>query len=913
MKTLQFLLLALCIPWHLHAQGSSLRGAITDTAGKPLRGIAVSLLYPTDSTMAAFGVTDGDGVYLIQAVPGGTYLLQAAGMDLRTHYQPIAMPVAGGMLPRIIMKAIDAVALEGVQVSGEKIPILLKRDTIEYNGSSFKTRPGAVTEELLRKLPGVEVDKAGNIKAGGKDVQRVMVDGKEFFSNDPKVATKNLPADAIDKVQVFDALSQSAQYTGIDDGEREKTINLKLKEKARHGYFGDMEGGSGTDGRFKLAGHYYRFKKRSQFAALGMANNINQFGFSLQDYFSFSGGLGALLEGGGGESGGNIQLGGNLPVNFGQPVTGLITSGALGLNYTFEPKGGRYNVSYMGNGADKRLEQQTTTQNFTSTETFARDEELDEYKQDFSHGLNFNVRQNLDSTQQLRGSGSAGFANSNARRNLMAASTIRAALLNQLDSRILNDGDELRANGNLSYTLRRGGAWPVIRFSAGATAEKSLAASDWANKTFYAQSGASFTDNQYQHNKKQQWSYNVSAGLTRKLDAHNFLEGGLRGAEGSDALERRQGLAGDEEHSIDSLSPAYSRRYDYVRPGLSFRHSTQGLQYSIVVNGEWGWLQARPQGGAPAITTGRSYLLPGAYLQYTIDTRSSMNASYNSSVSPPSALQMLPATDYTNPVQRIRGNPALIPEVAHNGSLSYHRFDAFSFTSLMASLNGKYTHDKIVLSRSINPDLSEDLTYINVPDDYNVSGRADYSTPVRKLGINLSLRLSEQYNKGMTVVNGMQNSNNTFTHGAKLGIGNRKKDVWDADVSLGVAYTDSKYSVMEAFNTSYVQYTATASLSYQPTDFFYCSVSADVDRYQSAAFANPLTVPLVQASASYYFLKAKRGALTLDAFDLLDRNRSIVRSSQLNYLYEQRSNTIGRYFLLSFKYRLTMGGGGKRE
>lgn len=898
------LLLCTHAPFFAQAQ-NTLRGNIADNSGKPLKGIAVSLLYPADSTLAFFGITDLEGKYLIQSVVSGAYLLQASGLNFKTHYQTVTVPLpADDALPAIILQPISTVALEGVQINTEKIPIMLKKDTIEYNAGSYKTKPDAAVEELLKKLPGVEVDKAGNIKAAGKDVQKVLVDGKEFFGNDQKVATKNLPADAIDKVQVFDGQSQQAQYTGIDDGERERTINLMLKENKRKGYFGDLEAGGGTDNRYKLAGHYYRFKKKSQFAALGTLNNINQFGFTFEDYLSFSGGLSSLLSG----DGGGITLGSNAPVNFGQQVTGLITAGAAGLNYTYESGSGRYNISYIGHGADKKLDQTSTSQNFTDNASFNRDEQLNEHKEDLSHGLNYSLRQDLDSVQQLRFNGTTSYMTGNTNSYSISSSQIQSALQNNLDSRLYNDANGLTANGTLSYTRRNKSKWPVIKASVGTTLEKTFSGSDWNNTTTYFQpTERTIVDNQYQHNDGSKWNYTGIVGVTRKLGNNNFLEPELRAATGSDALYRKQGLAGNDQY-IDSLSPEYERQYQYLRPGLTFKHSTNKFQYNLSLREELGWLSSMPVGAQKEIIQ-RSYPLPSAFWQYNPASSTSINASYNSSVSVPAAKQMLPVTDYSNPLLRVHGNPLLLPEYQHNAYLSFHRFDAFNFRSFMASLNFRYVHDKINTVRRINPDLSEDVTYANLPDDYNLSGRAEYHTPVRSLGINLTIGLNEQYNRGMNVVNDVTNINSSFTHGGKLGFSNRKKEHWDADLSFTASYTDSKYSVQQSLNSSFVQYGADAQISYRPNDRFYFSTSANIDRYQSGSFADAITVPLWQASASYYFLKAKRGALTLEGFDLLDRNKAIQRISQLNYLLEQRSNTIGRYFLLSFKYRLTAVGG----
>src|SRR5690606_2593335 len=195
---------------------------------------------------------------------------------------------------RILLYPNEAAMLNEVVITGERVPIRINGDTLEYNAGSFKVKPNAVVEDLLRKLPGVQVDKEGNIKSMGKDVTKVLVDGKEFFGDDPKIATKNLPADAIEKVQSFQKRSEESLFSEIDDGQREQTLNLVLREGKKTGYFGEALGAGGVPGRYEGSLKAFKFRSKTQLAALGMLNNINKFGFSLQDYLSFSGGINNL-------------------------------------------------------------------------------------------------------------------------------------------------------------------------------------------------------------------------------------------------------------------------------------------------------------------------------------------------------------------------------------------------------------------------------------------------------------------------------------------------------------------------------------------------------------------------------------------------------------------------------------------
>src|SRR5204863_7459284 len=195
--------------------------------------------------------------------------------------------------------------LEEVVVTNDAPPVTMVGDTVQYNAGSFKVQPNASVEQLLKKLPGVKVEKDGTVKAQGEKVSKVLVDGKEFFGNDPKIATKNLPADAIDKVQVYDKQSDQAQLTGFEDGNYEKTINLKLKKDRKKGVFGKVMAGGGDQERYSGKGNVNSFKGARQFSAIGMANNNNAEGFSFMDILNFTGELSRMQRG---SSGGNINM-----------------------------------------------------------------------------------------------------------------------------------------------------------------------------------------------------------------------------------------------------------------------------------------------------------------------------------------------------------------------------------------------------------------------------------------------------------------------------------------------------------------------------------------------------------------------------------------------------------------------------
>ena len=891
-----------------HAQTYSLKGDVEDTVHSAIPFTTISLLQPEDSTLAYFAISNNQGAFELKDVAKGHYLLQIAFMGFRTYYRAIDVPIANNYLGRIVLKS-HAKELSEVEVKAEKVPITIHRDTVEYNAGSFKTKPDASVEELLKKLPGVQVDKSGNIKAQGEDVRKVLVDGKEFFSNDPKVATKNLPADAISKVQVFNKHSDASEFTGIDDGSREKTINLQLKDGKKNGYFGDVQAGYGTDDRYKGSAKIYQFKPKTQFAALGMLNNINQFGFSMEDYMNFKGGIQNLMNNSGSM---NMNLGDKNapPVNFGQPIFGLITSGATGVNYTYEPKkNNRINVSYLGNGSEKTLDEQSNTQNFTDQGNFIRNTNKNDLTDNFVHRLNINSRMDKDSVSQFTATAGASLSNGHSHSKAYTESIIKDLVVNSLDSRIQDKGNTASGNASLSYLSNSKNKKQVYKASGNVNYQKDLSNTEWNNITNLIPTSTIVTDMQTQHDISSTIDYNGALSVLKSIGKGYFFEPSVYAGNNIQHFTRRQTLSALSDKMIDSLSPDFMRSYTTLRPGISLSKSSQKIQFNIGIKAEAGMLNRTLNNH----DTGKSsflYFLPSFSLRNEYSTGKSIGFYYMSSANAPEAAQLLPVANYTNPLQVYMGNNGLKPEYAHNIGANWVWFDQFSFSSLFANINGRYTHDKITWARIINPDLTQTVKPVNVAYDYDARGRIEYSRPIRKLGITLNTSLDESYNRGISIINSVDNILNTYNHRFELSIGNKKKDKWDVNIGGSISITDARYSVNKNFNNRYYNTTEFGEISYRPTSRWYVLASADVTNYNAASFSNAVLIPLLKSEISYYFLKANRGTITVEGFDLLNKNTGLQRISQLNYLSEVRSNIIGRYFMLSFKYRISKTGGG---
>ena len=366
-----------------------IKGKLVDTTAKqPIADATVSVLNAKDSSLATFTLSNKQGVFEVKGLVAGEYRLVITSKGYEEIKKKVSITETEKQLDLgnlSVQK--DYKMMEGVTITSES-PIQVKNDTIQFNTSGFKTQPNATLEDLLKKIPGMEVDKEGTVKSQGEQVQKVLVDGKEFFGNDPKLATKNLTADMIESVQVFDDMSDQAKFTKVDDGSRSKTINIKLKKDRNKGYFGRSTFGYGSDDRYEANFSVNKFKGNQRISLLFNSNNINKQGFSFSDIISSMGGMSAMSGGGGRGGGGGMSFGG---LNFGGNSTGITRSTAAGLNYTDE-WGSKIKVtgSYFYSTTRPLQEQSTFRQTFFPNDSTAARSNISQ-----SNNLNQNHRFNL--------------------------------------------------------------------------------------------------------------------------------------------------------------------------------------------------------------------------------------------------------------------------------------------------------------------------------------------------------------------------------------------------------------------------------------------------------------------------------------------------------------------------------------
>jgi Outer membrane protein beta-barrel family/Carboxypeptidase regulatory-like domain len=891
-----------------YGQNFMLKGDILDEKAQPLASATVVLLNPADSTLLYFSVSGNNGAFEMRNIRKGNYLLQVSLLGFNTLYRTINLPLQAGDDAGSIIMVPKVFNIDEVTVSADRIPMRIKKDTIEFDARAFKVKPDGVAEDLIKKLPGLEVDRAGNIKAMGEDVGNVLVDGKEFFGSDPKVATRNLPAEAIDKVQLFDRQTDESKFTGIDDGIRDPTLNLILDKDKKNGVFGDVQGGAGTDKRVAASGKVYRFTEKTQFAAIGMYNNVNQFGFSLGDYINFSGGPASFSSGDG-----HVTIGGesNFPVNFGQPVYGFGSNGAAGLNFSVSnPDNDRFFMSYLGNGSRRNLFETSATRNYVPDGSFLIDEERDEVKRDTAQRLTLGLRKRIGEKQSVILNGGLSYNKSSNPFRSISSSFGNDVRINNQERNSGEITSRLSGNADASYLLKFNEGKTVFKLSGRAVYSGSNSDTRFLNRTEYLNPYKLEITNQFFDLMSETGTYTGSVSLTRKITKISYIDLSLGAGYSTDELNREQGDIETGMIPDDDLSPAIMKTDRYLRPGLTWKLSTAKLQLTLALQSNIGEFNTtlNNDGGRPKPYF---YLNPRASWEYDYRSGRRVMVDYTTSVSTPRAFQLLPVVNNLNPLSLFYGNRDLTPEYIHNGRITWWLFDQFSFTTLLTGLNIRYTRDRIGYARTVNQNLSQVISLVNVENDWDAGGFIDFSTPIKPLGIKVNLAVNEIYNRGISFINGTENINSNLTTRLSLTFENRKKDKWDIETGGALTITGSRYSVQESLNNVYQDVSWFSDVRYTPDVHFNFMASADITSYSARSFGRSQLIPLIGAEASYYFLKNQRGVLTLAGVDLLNRNTGLVRESELNYLVERRSDILGRYVMLSFKYRLNKVGDGK--
>ena len=912
-------------------KGGDVKGIVFDTIAKqPVSAATITVLQRKDSSLVTFTMTNSRGEFSLANVPPGDYRLLVTHVNYHNvnKYFEITESKKDIDLANIELSDKNKV-LEEVVVQAEAPPVTLIGDTVQYNAGSFKTKPNSVVEDLLKKMPGIQVEKDGTVKAQGQEVKKVLVDGKEFFGNDPKIATKNLPADAVDKVQVYDRQSDMAQLTGFDDGQSEKTINLKLKKDKKKGVFGKVSAGGGTEGRYQGRFNVNSFKGARQMSVIGMANNTNAEGFSFMDILNFSGGMSQL---GGGSSGGNISI--NMSSNDamagamgGGNNNAINTSWAGGANYN-NIIGTKMEVqsNYFFNRYNPVTDQKLRRQYILPDSTYFYNQNSRSNNLSYSNRFNLTYDYLIDSMHSLKFTPSLSWQN-RKNHSFSEYETLSEELLrsNRGFSDNFSASDGYNFSGTLLFRKKFKRKGRTFSISLGSTLNESDGNGELESvNQFYKQGNLVRTDSINQHNitESELKSYNARAVYTEPLFKKSLLELSVSRNEShsvSDKITYDYNLNSGKHDMINPmLTNNYENLYGTTTAGIRVRTQKKKYNYSFGVTWQNADLEGTIKSGIKDSVIAKSFynLLPNARFQYNFTRFKNLQLDYRALTNQPSVSQLQPVPDISNPLNIRLGNPDLKQEYTHRVTVNYTGMNPFRNKSFFWFSSYSFTNNRIVNYDVIDSFGRKTTSPVNVDGVYNLNNDISVGWPLRFIKGTLNFNTGFGYSKTIQFINTVRNNIYNISVDPNLEITKSFKDKFDLTIGAGFTYNKAKYSLQSTLNNSYFTQDYTIDAGWQLPKNFYLSTDFryTISTQRSAGFN--AKVPLWNASFSKLFLKHNRGELKLSVYDLLNENQAIIRNTNSNYIEDQNNRVLKRFFLLGFTYSLNKmsanaGGPGK--
>ncbi len=878
----------------------------------PIEQATVRLLNVKDSTLINGVASLKNGSFSIKNIKPGHYLLHISFIGFEPIYQPLEItgktnPVNVGKLEM----SDGSILLGEAVVVGKAAEIVVRNDTIEYNADSYKVTEGSVLEDLLKKMPGVEIDSEGKITVNGKEVKKVMVDGKEFFSDDPKVASKNLPAKMIDKLQVLDKKSDMTMMTGFDDGEEETVINLTVKPGMKQGWFGNAFAGYGSEDRYEGNFMVNRFMNNDQFTLMGGINNTNNMGFTdlASTMFQGGGGGGRGFRGGGAGSG--ITKSGNLGMNFSKEFNKKLT-----LNGNI-----RYNHSdndIYGNSTEEKIQKNDSIQYQESEES--RNRKSDNF------GANLRLEWKPDTMTNVIFTPNFSYSKSKSLsiesyttlQGIKGMSTEQMDSLNMGDSHNESDGNGINLDARLEVSRKLNSSGRVISGSiSGGYSNSDEDGIDYSNTYYFGDENTlrdKLIDQQYQYDNKG-FNYRAYISYVEPLGRNNFLQ-----ATYSISQRKQESLkytyAKDENGQYTELDTAYSQSYrnNFVsqRASLSFKSQREKFNYTIGLNLDPSYNKSETFIGDTILSSlSRSVVnvSPMAQFNYIYNKQTNLRINYNGRTSQPSMTQLQPLANVSNPNNTIIGNPELKPYYTNNFFIRFQKFISEKQTALMVMADGSYTVNAIVQDITELEGGRRSTTYRNASGNYNGNVRVMFNTPLKNKKFTINSMSMARYTSSNSFRNSEKNTNKTLVLMERAGIDFRS-NIIDLGVNGNIRYTNADYSLQPDDNTKTYNYgVGGTTVIYLPYEF---KIESDINWSTNSGFQAGYEQDEIiwNAAASKSFLKGNQATLRFKIYDILKERSGISQQINPEAISYSNYNTLSSYFMVHFVYRFSIFKGG---
>lgn len=902
----------------------TVKGKLLDsTTQLPLEAATVYLSNVADSTVIDYTITDKNGFFLmntrkinkpvflkISYIGYKTFQQEMKTLDENRDFGVVRLEENENTLGEVIVKA-------------EAPPIRIKNDTLEFNVSSFKVRPDANVEALLKQLPGVEIDAEGKITVNGKEVNQILVNGKPFFDKDGKVALQNLPSDIINKVQITDTKTKKEEISGTKASANEASINLTIDEEKNKGFFGKVMGGIGSDKRYESSLMFNYFKGDRKVSVIGSANNINSTGFSMNEIFDSMGGgrnYSVYTSDDGGFGINNMRFGGG---------KGITESKLLGVNYTDQLfKGFESTGSYFYNAANAENTNRTKQQNFATdgnytTESFGKTQD-----DKFAHNVNFNIQYKIDSTATLYINPKFIKAKSQFRNQSEEFSTTEnGRLMNENTRDNIDETNNFTFGNNLYFykSFKRKGRGLSVSFNNDNKKEE-VSNLNRSFNTFYEdlnQDGV--TDNVREDNRNQVRlnktltdNYYAELEFTEPIRDSLAVKVGVEYERERFSEDRRgfnfdvaTGMYGDPDATLtNDLLSVINTSSPYTGIQIEKKKYNIGMTLGTSITK----FETSSQYLGTETNLSRNYIYPKArvYGNYKFTKSKSIWMSYNYEVNFPRAFQVLPVSDISDPLNTIIGNPLLDPNKYHNVYFSFRDYDFATKSGYNIHGGGNYNESQVVSSVAISGSGQRTTEYINVSDSYNSWFGGNWNKTIKK-GAH-SFKYGFGLNGGFSFIKGFINEE-LYT-AKQLRFNPRANFTYDYGELVSImptynyTFNNTDYTNFRFGNaSSFVHKLNVQTTTYWPkhvvfgNDFGYTYNSDIAGGFKKDFY-------LWNTSLGYNFFGDQLLA-KVKVYDMLNQNQNTSRTISANFIRDEENTVLKRYVMFSLTYKLDKFAGKK--
>lgn len=916
----------------LTAHSQTIKGKLVDLVdNKPLAGATLTLTSLKDSLQIKNTVADSTGAFNFSGLGIDSFFVKMSYSGYEEYKQIVATTDS---IPVIDLGTLfipkSTKELGGVTVVSKVSPTQQKGDTIQYNASQFKVNPDATTEDLIKKMPGITVDRNGTVTAGGDQVKKVTIDGKEFFGDDATAALKNLPSDIVDKIQVFDRLSDQAQFTGFDDGNSQKAINIVTKSGVKNGQFGRLYAGYGTDERYAAGGNVSFFKGDRRISLVGNFNNINQQNFASQDL------LGVTSTGGGGGNrgggGGGGRGGGNDNFSVAQQ-SGISTTNAFGINFG-DKWGKKLDVqgSYFFNNSNNVNDNSSLTE--TIGQNYFTKESSNSQSKNYNHRLNLRLEYKLDSNNSIIISPSLNFQRNRSESNAYEMAMFGTDdTVNESSSNrdVLRTGYNIRNNILYRHSFAKKGRTFSIGFNQ--TLNKNDGETySISNYRFYEDAGIRDSlQNQFTDNPTSGYSLSANISYTEPITSKSQLQFNYSPSYGKNKANQQTFLIDPASEKYTEFVTALSNKFDNTtntqNGGITYRlGNSRDNQFSAGVNLQYSKLESDRE--FPTVTSvNKSFtnLLPNLMWRKKFSALSSINIFYRASTNFPSVTQLQDVVNQTNQLRISIGNPDLKQSYTHFISGRYtftntKKGQSF-FANIFLQAQQNYISNATYIA-SADSTIQQDVVLtkgaqltkpVNLDGYKSFRSFFTFSQPINFIKSNINLSTGFSYTKFPALINNVESMTNNYVYNAGVVLASNISEYVDFNLSYNANFNTAKSNATGAQDNKYINQAAGFQINLLSKNGWFMQNDVTNQSYTGLGDGFNQNFWLWNAAIGKKFLKKKQAELKLSVFDLLKQNQSISREVTSVYITDSRSQVLQQYFMLTFSYSLKNFGVAKKS